>query len=320
MKKILFLLLLIPVLSFGQSVYTYSNKAVTYGGDVVIEAASTYCAEYQAVYDAFTTKPASDSSAFWNTMVSDIGTYWDSLDVFYFYAVHTNGDGEALINWTNPGTYDATAYNAPTFTAYEGFTGNGTTQYINCNWNPSANGVNYTQNSASAGVYVRTNTGVNGAQAGNYDATSYLTINSRNASDQAGGNINNAGSGLVAANTDGRGFYIVSRTASNERQFYKNGSLIGDDTEASNGVMNNNVYVLGYNNNGIPAIVKQDQLSCFFAGAGLSITAITTITNAIETCMDAAGKGVIAQIDPLDQFNDLMLLQYLAFQLRINEL
>jgi len=37
MKRLLFLLLLIPVLTFGQKVYTYGGKAVTYNGDVITQ-------------------------------------------------------------------------------------------------------------------------------------------------------------------------------------------------------------------------------------------------------------------------------------------
>jgi len=39
MKRLLFLLLFIPVLSFGQKVYTYSGDVVTYGGDVLVDDA-----------------------------------------------------------------------------------------------------------------------------------------------------------------------------------------------------------------------------------------------------------------------------------------
>ena len=38
MKRLLFLLLLIPVLSFGQEVYTYGGDVVTYSGDVVTKS------------------------------------------------------------------------------------------------------------------------------------------------------------------------------------------------------------------------------------------------------------------------------------------
>jgi len=45
MKRLLFLLLLIPVLSFGQSVYTYGGKAVTYGGDAALSNIAEYWTE-----------------------------------------------------------------------------------------------------------------------------------------------------------------------------------------------------------------------------------------------------------------------------------
>ena len=181
MKRLLFLLLCIPVLSFGQTVYTHGGKALTYSGDVLIEVPSTYCTEYQAVYDAFTTKPDAATAAIWNTCVEtwvDNGE-WATKDVIYVYAAHTNGAGEALINWKNPGAFNATAYNAPTFTANEGFTGDGAADYIDCNWNPSVNGVNYVQNSASQIIYIRnTGQGAGHGANGNTDNKN-LYLNSR---------------------------------------------------------------------------------------------------------------------------------------------
>ena len=79
------------------------------------------------------------------------------------------------------------------------------------------------------------------------------------------------------------------------------------------------MYVLGFNNAGPVVNECTRQLSMFFAGGGLSETAINTITNAVETCMDDMGKGVVAMINPLDQLNDLMIIQYLAFEQRIQK-
>ena len=100
MKRLLFLLLLIPALSFGQTVLT-----------------SPFSEDFQEVYDAFTEKPSDALTGQMDGMVRACGTYWDSLDVFYLYAAHTNTNDEALINWTDPGTFNATAYSSPTFTA-----------------------------------------------------------------------------------------------------------------------------------------------------------------------------------------------------------
>ena len=317
MKRLLFLLLFIPAFALGQSVYTYGGNALTYGGDVLIEVPSTYCAEYQAVYDAYTTKPSAEAAAIDNTMVAGLVSdgVWAKLDVFYLYAVHTNDDGEALINIINPGTYDATAYNAPTFTALEGFTG-ADTKYID--WNVSLNALtNYAQNDGCIGAYVRTNVDesatVIGAETG-ADRTTLFIRSSDNATLRL-----NASSGTGTSNTDSRGMYIGNRVLSTHHDLYKNGALLIHDNIASSGIPTHNMYSLCRNNDGVAELFVTTQLSMIFAGGGLTQTDITNLTNRFETRMDALGKGVIAQIDPLEQLNDLLLIQYLAFQQRIKD-
>ena len=191
--------------------------------------------------------------------------------------------------WTN-----ATAYNAPTFTALEGFLGNGTTQYINCNWNPSANGVNYTQNSASQIIYVRTD--INPATKGhgttfnndnyncvifprNNDNNSYLKINNNTYSN--------------AANANGSGMFINTRTAAAVHKLYRNKVAIINGTVASTGVPTHNPYCFAYSDDDVAAGFRADQVSCYAFGAGMDQTAVNGITDAVEVYMDSNGKGVI---------------------------
>jgi len=321
MKRLLFLLLLIPALSFGQSVYTYSGKAVTYGGDVVISVPSTYCTEYQAVYDAYTTKPSDEVAAIDNTFVAGLVSdgAWAKLDVAWVYASHTNGAGEALINWKLPGTYDATAYNAPTFTAYEGFLGDGNTQYIDCNWIPSVSGVNYIQNSASQIIYIRTDVTQSSSGHGTLanvdskDCVIYPRTNSNNAQIRT-----NDALWKTDVNADGSGMFINTRTASDLHKLYRNKGVIINETNGSIGVPTHSPYCLAFNDNDVTDGFRADQVSFYAWGAGLTQTDVDNLTDRFETRMDALGTGVIAMIDPLEQLNDLMFIQYLAFQQRIN--
>jgi len=420
MKRLLFLLLLIPVLSFGQEVTTYSGKALTYGGDVATYA---YCDEYQAVYDAYTVKPSDAVAAVWNTFVANcVATgEWAVLDALWNYAgVSDNTNGEALLDWKQPaggpslmdagkGTFDsgteswvvfgnntiandagalkityvdnvsgaycifsaasdlttnltvgksyrvrvkakvnggssvnlliwhgatttigtvtatdftwyegvfvatnattnnlqmnlmgageiiwidewtiqewtnATAYNAPTFTALEGFTGNGTTQYIDCNWNPSVNGVNYVQNSASFGYYARTI--VDGSQ-GVADLTKYvvITLNTGNSK------INDATWSDPVTGTMDAGLQILNRSAAATKDIFINKTKYSGSV-TSTGVPDNDLYTLGYNNNGTPLLITV-QLSMAFAGGGLTPTQVTNLTNYYNAAMTALGKNV----------------------------
>ena len=76
---------------------------------------------------------------------------WSKLDVFYVFA--TDGDSDfASINWKDPNNFEIFKVSSPTFTTNKGFEGNGTSAYLDTNWNLANDSVNYQQN--NAGVFV----------------------------------------------------------------------------------------------------------------------------------------------------------------------
>jgi hypothetical protein len=97
------------------------------------------------------TKPSQRVQILQNDLIDRLVKYdiWDKLDVLYVFA--QDGDEDfGTINWINPsGANSANLVNSPTFTSNEGFTGNGTSSYIDTNFNPATQGVQYTQNNAS---------------------------------------------------------------------------------------------------------------------------------------------------------------------------
>jgi hypothetical protein len=119
---------------------------------------SSFDEDYQAVLDYATTQvppytlPSLSQQVLQNQLVIDLkdAGIWSKLDTFAVFA--TDGDSDfALIDWKRLSQY--TAVNSPTFTTNEGFKGNGVSAYLNNNFNPTTNGVNYTQNDASRYVY-----------------------------------------------------------------------------------------------------------------------------------------------------------------------
>jgi hypothetical protein len=113
-------------------------------------------ADYQAVLDYATTQgytlPSSGQQTLQNQLVLDLknGGIWSKLDTFGVFA--TDGDSDfALIDWIRLSDY--TAVNSPTFTTNVGFSGNGTSAYVDTNFNPSISGINYTLNDASRIMY-----------------------------------------------------------------------------------------------------------------------------------------------------------------------
>jgi hypothetical protein len=258
----------------------------------VVVATTGYIAEYQAVYDSLTTPPSAVIAEEQNAMVSALVTAgtWAKLDIFYLFAQTVNSDSEALKNWINPGTNDCTLVNAPAFVALEGFTGNGSSSYINTNYNPNTDGSNYTLNSACLGIYLRTD-----VTESTYDLGVQSGTAARIASHIAAGTYLNRINDSLShepANTDARGLHIQNRTGASATEIFKNGASVDTDSVASVSVPADDIYICCQNNGG-PAQYSTKQVAVVFAGGGLTIGDVTAITNAIETYMDSNGKGVI---------------------------
>jgi hypothetical protein len=118
----------------------------------------SFDADYQAVLDYATTQgytlPSAGQQLLQNQLVVDLkdGGIWSKLDTFAVFA--TDGDSDfALIDWIR--LTDYTAVNSPTFTTDEGFQGNGTSSYIDTNFNPATQGVNFANDNAGISLYVK---------------------------------------------------------------------------------------------------------------------------------------------------------------------
>jgi len=123
-------------------------------------------ADYQAVLDYATTQtytlPSASQQALQNQLVVDLkdAGVWSKLDTFYVFA--TDGDREyAAINWKDPNSFEITEVNSPTFTTDVGFTGNGSSAYLDPSYNQGTDGVNYSDPNGSYGVWVDTASTVN---------------------------------------------------------------------------------------------------------------------------------------------------------------
>lgn len=113
--------------------------------------------EYQAVLDYADSqgyqRPSYAQCALQDALVGDLkdAGVWSKLDVFYVFA--TDGDSDfASINWKDPNNYEITEVNSPTFTTNKGWSTDGTSSYINTNYNFATDSNYYTQN--DAGIFL----------------------------------------------------------------------------------------------------------------------------------------------------------------------
>jgi hypothetical protein len=155
----------------------------------------TFDADYQAVLTYATSKGWALPNAAVQTAGNDLvvalkaAGIWAKRDVLFVFA--TNGDANfACIDWKNPSdTTNATRVNdfALTFTANQGFTGNGTSSFIDTNYNPSTFGGQFTLTNAGYEAYLFAASGT-GSICGQDNAT----INKIARNDIAGHGVNSS--------------------------------------------------------------------------------------------------------------------------------
>jgi len=270
----------------------YKSAAIRAGKMVQLGTNMRQQAETKAYFSGLTTPVSSSQQKRIDDTVKNLKTRLsiselsEMFDVLYFAAGETEESSKRNIV---KNAHHLTSTAMPTFTAFKGFKGNKSSQYLDTNYNASISGL-YTQNDASMGGYVAqadSNTSVFGTYWGVEDGTRYVRF-LPSKSDFIFWQINSSISVNIASSKSSpdRAFYVQNRLASPESKMYKNGQLYDTYTAASNGIPNGNIYLLARNNIGVgPSLFSDARISCWFAGKGLTAGQIAIINDEIEKYM-----------------------------------
>lgn len=260
---------------------------VTTGSDNngALKVSGLYVDASEAIFAEFTTPPSVTNKVNINRLVVTLqsASIWDNLDLLYVLAA---ADSQAaLINWKNPGTKTLSAVNSPTFTAYAGYAGNGTTSRLNTAWTPSTEAVKYTLNNASVWVWSRTNSQAAVADIGSVGAgTDTCQIRIRTAANVALFGVNSATSSV--ANTSSSGLFGSQRRASNDLRLFVNGVQTAGVSLASGSLPSLAQWICG----GDSTHFSARQLSFAAWGASLSGTEASFYA-AVSAYMQAVGAA-----------------------------
>ncbi len=254
------------------------------------QGGSPYLPQSLAIFAAFTTPPSAARMALINTCVGSLITagVWAKLDALYMFAA---ADSQAaLINWKNPGTYNATLVNSPAFVADQGFTG-ASTKYIDSGFNPTtATSPNYTQNSVCAFARSRTNVAIIGGLLGDgvAAASSTLFIYPRYNTNVSYGRVNTPGvNNGPHASLDSIGFWSVNRSSSTLQTKYKDAVSIATEATASSASANATIKFLV----GASAEYGTFQAASGGFGGSLDATEQTNLYNAELAYMQGVGAA-----------------------------
>jgi hypothetical protein len=230
----------------------------------------------------------------YTTMICGLVTdgLWTGIDALYILATDTTTNANLNLKSTS---FGLTQVGGVSFTADQGYTGNGTTGYSDTGYASSTAGGSYTQNSASFGVYIRNNR-TSGftftAISNDISATgaarwvpNYNTISGNY-------NINDAGFQDAPATTS-QGFWGISRTGASATAAYRNasGTAIQTNTVASTGLSTTSFYI-GAGRTPAAVDFSTDQIAAAFIARGLSSAEWVTLQGRINAYMTTVGANV----------------------------
>lgn len=258
-----------------------SVQANSWAGDTNI-VGFAYDSDYQAILDRGTalgfTLPSDEEKLIQNQLMIDLkaaGAY-TKADLILVPATTSSSDF-GRIDWKNT-TRLATLFNAPTFISGKGLQGNGSSAYIDTNFNPVTDGVNYTQNNASRYIFMDTASGT-----GALDGRSAASINNMARTSSSNQRINQSTTPLVGGSFDftaTRGMKSIHRTSSTNVELF-NDTTQGSRTAISASMTSSNQLILR-SGSGYGA----HTISFYMNGASM-VAENTAIVNAVNTYLNS---------------------------------
>lgn len=242
--------------AFSASATAYFNQVTSNGGSLT-NAEKTYI----------------------NTFIGALGSDFAEFDRLWIHGL--SNSVAARTSLANPTSTMITAVNSPTFTANQGYTGNGTTSYLDTNYNPSTGGVKFTINNASFGAYSTSIATTISVLMGGGTAVSRIHFYPR----QGYVSLNNPGAFIGHTNAT-NGLRVVHRNNTTQVNQYINGTLTFTDAITSTSIPNSNIGISSTLINGIPTDLYNTNVASSFIGSG----AINQAT--FYTALQALGTSI----------------------------
>lgn len=203
-------------------------------------------------------------------------------DRFFIFAQEAGCQQACTISLINPESTPLVEVNSPTWTALQGYTGNGSSMYLNTKYNPSTHGVKFQQNDGNMDLYTRLSIAAAakfcaGAFSGGTQVTlalNYTGFGKLWAANAAGQSIN--------ANNTTQGLYSDTRNAASGAAstiLYKNGSTLASANVVSTALVNAELYIMCFSNAITPTSYDTNEYSRWSIGASVGMNYLLDYTS-----------------------------------------
>lgn len=267
-------------------------KGIALGVRVTASASTSSTAEVAAIVAQMSVAPSGARQTLMGALITSLKSsgVWDKLDALWLLAAHDAQAG--LINWKAP-TQIATAVSSPTFTTDRGYAGNGTSSYIDTNFNLQTNALNFTRRSAHIAYWSRTSAITTGNNLGARisSGSQQVLLTGRLTGDVIAFRVNvgtspaTNGTGI----TDGKGDVVARRASEGAAAVLVNNVSKGTWANASVDPPNLNLYLLTINQNGTPTGFSDQELAAASLGESLTNQNIVDRNTALTTYLTALG-------------------------------
>lgn len=265
-----------------------ATNAVGSASATSLGAGPVYRTESVTYFTAMSVQPDTTLKADLNTLVNGliVDTVWAELDWLNIPAIHD--EQAARVNAKNPSQVASVGV-APTFTANRGYTGNGTTQYINTGINTSTAGGLYLQNDCHMGGWIGTEVD----NASEYDFGTFAAgFNTRNGTVAIVAPQSNTNINYTLPSATSIGHTAFSRTSSTAVKTYKNGSGTSA-TNTSIARRNAPILICALNSSSTgtvtPTLYSTRRVQAFHFGGALSDAQMLAMHDRLATYMAARG-------------------------------
>lgn len=273
----------------NNKILSVNNKKIS-----TLSSGITYEPELTTYISGLVTPLSDEQKGLLNTMILSIKTGMninalsDAFDYLHILAGETE---ESSLRNLVKRSFDCTKINSPSFTQYEGYSGDANVKCITTNFTPSTNAVAASQDNNGFGVYIRTSRAYSGLKRhGAYSGSTYTYVYPLATASSARSTNNGSSTNSSYSTSVSRGLTSSLRYGSDGFYTARNKSIGTMLSSVSTGMVAVKMWYMAANGLGT---YDEAQIAWGWYGKALSQAELNVLFDAVETYLDARGKGVV---------------------------